>query len=461
MADIFDFGIGRARPRRQAAAVLGASIFGVCMIIAVPASARVIDVPAQTTAAPVQPVAATPNNDAQMQVMQQKLEAIQNELSQMTSGLVNQSGSNAGLPLHGFMDVGYTLNSQGNNVTANPNVPNPRGFYEGRLSFYMAPQFSDRVRALAEPNFEVDQLDGTVGVDIERLQLGYAFSDAATLWAGRFHTPYGYWNTAFHHGAQIQTSIFRPRFLDFEDSGGILPAHTVGLWGTGKVRAGRGKFTYDWYLGNGPRIAGAQPVINPVVNPSDYQTGGLDPNIFGDDNHNALAGFNLGYEFPGMLDGLKLAVHMLNGKVSAYSDFPTTQFSSTWLNTTDLNVGGGSLVYLSNDWEIMSEYYGFNDKNMEDDSKHKSRAGYAQVGVNFDEVTPYIRMERVILDQADNYFSMQANGQSYARQVLGLRYNLSQKACMKFEMMNSNFMQELGRTALSYRSLNVQYAIRF
>jgi hypothetical protein len=29
-------------------------------------------------------------------------------------------------------------------------------------------------------------------------------------WAGRFHSPYGYWNTAFHHGAQLQTSLLRP-----------------------------------------------------------------------------------------------------------------------------------------------------------------------------------------------------------------------------------------------------------
>ena len=59
--------------------------------------------------------------------------------------------------------------------------------------------------------------------------------------------------------------------------------------------------------------------------------------------------------------------------------------------------------------------------------------------MNFNASTPYVRVERTILDQNDNYFSMQANGQSYARQVLGLRYNLSPKACLKFELMNSSF----------------------
>jgi len=40
----------------------------------------------------------------------------------------------------------------------NPNIANPKGFYDGRLSFYLTPHFDDRVVAPAEPNFEVDQL---------------------------------------------------------------------------------------------------------------------------------------------------------------------------------------------------------------------------------------------------------------------------------------------------------------
>jgi hypothetical protein len=447
MADKLNIGIERAK-QWKASALLSASIFGGCMVMAVPAFARVIDAPAQP--AVERPVSA--NTDAEkMKAMQKKLEDIQNQLSQMTSGLVSQSSSSAGMPLHGFMDVGYRQNSAGKNVT-NPLVDNPKGFYQGSLSFFMAPHFGDRVKALAEPNFEVDSLDGSIAVDVERLQIGYAFSDAATLWGGRFHTPYGYWNTAFHHGAQIQTTVLRPRFLDFEDAGGILPAHMIGLWGTGKVRAGGGKFTYDWYVGNGPKIV---DVISTPTPPGSYQTGVLDPNIAADDNHSAMVGFNLGYEFSGMLDGLRLAVHMLNGDVNAYDATPAV------VTTTGVNVGGGSIVYLSNDWEILSEYYGFNDKDKGTGLKHKSKAGYVQVGINIYQLTPYIRLERTILDQQDGYFSAQATGQSYARQLLGLRYNLNQKACLKLELGNSSFKQELNRTALSYRSLNLQYAISF
>ncbi len=411
-------------------------------------------------------------NSAQIQALQKKINDMQDQLNQVTTAVASQSSTDTGLPMHGFMDVGFQSNSQGNNVMANPDLPSPnvKGFYEGRLSFYLTPHFGDNVVALAEPVFEVAPATGEETMDIERLQIGYTFSDNATLWGGRFHTPFGYWNTAFHHGAQLQTSVLRPRFLDFEDSDGIMPVHMVGLLGTGKFKTGvdDDKFTYDWYVGNGPRITSAN--INgappPVITSSDqYQTGSLDPNIYGDDNHSAMVGLNLGYDFSGeYLDGLRLAMHWLQGNIDAYSTTGTTL--TNLLNTTGLNVGGGSIVYLSNDWEIMGEYYGFNDKDKTPtdanyNSSFKSRAGYIQVGTNFDQFTPYVRLERAIFDQQDNYFSMQAAGQSYARQALGLRYNLNPKTCLKFELLNSNFMAETGRTALAYRSLYIQYAIGF
>jgi len=136
--------------------------------------------------------------------------------------------------MHGFADVGAGTTTNGVR----------KGFTVGSLDFYLNPQLGERTKALIELNTEVDA-EGGVGVDLERLQLGYTFSDSATAWLGRFHTPYGYYNTGFHHGQQIATSLRRPRFLEFEDKGGILPAHTVGAWLTGAIRAGDGKFTYD------------------------------------------------------------------------------------------------------------------------------------------------------------------------------------------------------------------------
>ena len=151
-----------------------------------------------------------------------KIDALEKQVSDLSAGLALRQ-PDTGTPLHGFGDVGLRRSGENNRYFGKGN----KGFNVSGLDLYITPQFGDRIRMLVEPNIEVDQ-SGDTGIDIERLQIGYVFSDQVTGWAGRFHTPLGYWNTAFHHGAQIQTSVLRPRFLEFEDKGGILPAHTTG-----------------------------------------------------------------------------------------------------------------------------------------------------------------------------------------------------------------------------------------
>jgi hypothetical protein len=343
-----------------------------------------------------------------------------------------------GIPLHGFADVGFSAQSF--------ESPDNKGFNVGSLDLYLTPQFGDNVRSLIEIIFETLP-SGELATDMERAQMGYAFSDKATVWAGRFHTPYGYWNNAFHHGAQMQTSILRPRFIDFEDKGGILPSHMVGLWATGKVRAGDGRFTYDVFAGNGPQLdLGSVP-----------GEGVLTINTAGDNNHQAMVGMKLGYEFSGMADGLGLAVHMLRGDVDELNP-PALPG-----NNTELSMAGGSVVYLANDWEVVGEYYRFSNKDKSGvTGSHNSWADFLQVGKNFDGLTPYLRAEKTVLDQTDNYFSQQASGQSYARQALGLKYDLNPKAALKFELLNSKFETDATHVpGSSYRSFLAQYAIRF
>ncbi len=339
-----------------------------------------------------------------------------------------------GVPLHGFLDVGYYTNSKDANNPALPDLP--RGFNVGSLDIYLTPQFEGNVKGLIELIFETTP-EGSLATDLERAQVGYTFSDNATLWAGRYHTPYGYWNTAFHHGAQMQTAVSRPRFLDFEDKGGILPAHMVGLWATGKMRAGDGKLIYDVYAGNGPAIAG---------NVLDIQTAG-------DNNNQAMIGFNLGYEFSGMADGLRMSLYGLRGDV-VDDDAPP--------NKTELSMAGAAVIYQENNWEILGEYYRFSDADQSGGTgSHSSWADYLQLGRNFNGVTPYFRVEKTVLDQADNYFAMQDNGQSYFRQAVGLKYDLNQTTSLKFELNNSKFAAEAGRTPYDYRRFLAQFAIRF
>lgn len=369
-----------------------------------------------------------------------KIENLERQVAQLGSGLSSRSSADEGLPIHGFADVGAGRSGQNNLNYGRGN----KGFNLGNFDLYLTPQFGSNVRALVELNFEIDK-DGAVGTDLERLQIGYAFNDALTTWLGRFHTPYGYWNTAFHHGAQIQTSVLRPRFLDFEDKGGILPAHTTGAWATGSVNLGSSRFGYDAYVGNAQHID---------------TEGVLDMKMAGSTQFRAIGGGNLWYS-PRSLSALRVGVHGMRGDVE--SDNPAN------LTLTRLNMVGGYGVFIDDNWEALAEYYRFNNDDLSGGTgSHQSTAWYAQLGYNFGRITPYGRLEKATLDQGDNYFSQQFDGRSYNRSVIGVRYDIDPKTALKFELNRTTRkdLADINGTGLSipddsYNEAYIQYAIRF
>ena len=91
-------------------------------------------------------------------------------------------------------------------------------------------------------------------IDIERYQLTYRVNDYFSVSGGRFHTAIGYYNTAYHHGNWFSTAEGRPIMYLFEDSGGVLPVHTVGVTMTGLVPQ-TGNLGLHWIaeIGNGRR----------------------------------------------------------------------------------------------------------------------------------------------------------------------------------------------------------------
>lgn len=334
--------------------------------------------------------------------------------------------SEARLPLHGFADVGH--------VYSNDPAAHKSGFSLGTLDIYLTPEFGDRGKSIIELAFEYDD-GGSLAVDLERMQFGYTFSDAMTLWAGRFHTPLGYWNTAFHHGAQTQTAVLRPRFIEFEDRGGILPAHGVGLLATGALRAGAGKLQYDAYLSNGNRL----------------KDGVLDFDAYRDDNANKQVGGNLRYTFGGSLEGLTLGLHGLAQKVDDSDKHTRTQ----------VNVHGVFAVLERGNWEVIGEYYGFRNEDLSGTTgTHASWAGFAQGGYTFGAAwTPYLRLEKAALDQTDNYFLGQTSGRSYQRQALGLRYKLNASAALKVELNRT--VEENALAEPTTNEVRLQLAVQF
>ena len=398
-------------------------------------SARLAELERASKAAPAKP--ATPPADRHDPAPE--VARLQESVNQMSASLGQRNGD-TGVPLHGFADVGAAWSSGADPAKL-------RGFSVGTLDLYLTTQVSDRVKALAEIAFEFEQ-NSEGSVDMERLQLGYTASDRLTLWAGRFHTPFGLWNTSFHHGANLQTSIFRPRFVEFEDKGGIIPAHSVGVWASGRSRLGVSRLTYDVYLSNGPSIRERR----------------LDPNTFTDDTPGKLVGFNLGYLPAGVAGGLTVGLHGFGSTVNAFAP------SGAVLNSTRLRAAGAYFGYDADDWESIGEYYAFRNAETADGIGRRSNAAFVHVGRVFGSLTPYVRYERTSLDPQDNYFRSQLVGRSYRRAVVGARYALDPKSSFKVELSTtreSALMQIDATGALilfvggSYRRAAFQYSLAF
>ncbi|MEO8310611.1 MAG: hypothetical protein ABI520_05515 [Caldimonas sp.] len=333
---------------------------------------------------------------------------LQEEIDQINQGL-SLRGFDFGLPIHGFADVQAAASSAADPLRL-------KGFNGGTLDLYLTPQFGNRIRSLIEIAVEYEPGTRSTAIDMERLQLGYTVSDELTLWMGRFHTPFGVWNTSFHHGANLQTSIYRPRFIEFEDRGGIIPAHSVGLWGNGKADVGAGKLTYDVYISNGPSIRDRE----------------LDFHPFTDADDRKMFGVNFGFQPSGVLRGLSAGLHGFTSRVAVHSA------SDAVVNRSHLQMAGAYSAYDAKDWEIFAEYYRFFNRDDLSDVRHKSHAGFIHAGRTFGTLTPYLRYERVSLDPTDIYFNSQRTGRSYTRQVVGSRYALDARSSVKFELSRTD-----------------------
>lgn len=353
-----------------------------------------------------------------------RLADVEHEVGEIAaSGATTRAPS--GLFLHGFADVDAG--------TRNAIVPDQKGFVVGSLDFYLTPELGERTRALFELNFEVNE-EGEVATDLERAQIGYQFGDGATLWLGRFHTPYGYYNNAFHHGQQISMALRRPRFLQFEDAGGVMPAHSVGLWLTGSQRFAGGRWSYDAFIANAQNIQGG--TLNMA------QAGLVDTEF--------NIGGNIGYLPGGSLDGLKVGLSYYTSTVMDDAPVP---------NRTRVNNYGLYATYDTDRWENLLEFYQFdNDDRTGASGTHHSNAGFVQLAYRLGRFSPYARYERAALKQTDAYFAAQNSGGSYYRTAIGVRFDLDLASALKLELART---VETDRARDEFGEAIMQYAIRF
>lgn len=232
-------------PRRWASGVVPALVVAATLTMARPACAAMQD-PAQATppppagsagsTAPPAPAPATPQTPADP-----------NGASMRDMQMPPTGDTYPNLKIVGFGDFDYSDTKH---------VEGPQGFSEGQFVLHMTSALSPRVTFFSELSFTARPDAGTgtppapgFNVEVERMILRFDKSDRLKVSFGRYHTPINYWNTAFHHGQWLQTTIERPEMIEF--GGKFLPVHFVGALVEGEVPASGWNLNYKAGIGNG------------------------------------------------------------------------------------------------------------------------------------------------------------------------------------------------------------------
>lgn len=131
---------------------------------------------------------------------------------------------------HGYADADFQRDVDGST----------KKFELGEVDLFATERLSPHLTALLELAFQTDsqQLADDVEVNVERMLLQYRGNDFFNADIGSFRTAIGYYSTAYLRGAWLQTAISRPKMFTFEDQGGFLPLHAVGVSVNGMIPSG-------------------------------------------------------------------------------------------------------------------------------------------------------------------------------------------------------------------------------
>ncbi len=246
------------------------------------------------------------------------------------------------------------------------------------------------------------------------------------LWGGRGHTALGYWNQRFHHGTFLQTTIERPTLFSFEDDGGILPIHFVGIQATGNIDLPIGMISYIANVANGRGAITDEVQLIEDLNNS-KQVGGMVTFA------------------PYALEGWNIGGNVLRDSIP---DDPGARPS------IDETIYGAHLYYVTHPFEFIWEQQ-FIDHG---DSDHVG--GYVQLAYAFERLKPYYRLDYLSIEEGDPFFvaSEEADAgtiEDLLQHTVGLNYSFTTWSNIKFEY------RYVDATSTNGNELGVQISFAF
>jgi hypothetical protein len=304
------------------------------------------------------------------------------------------------LKISGFGDVNFAKLKR---------VEGSRGFFEGQLTLHMTSELSPRATFFGEISFSPRTDAGTgsppatgFNTEVERMILRFDQSDRLKVSVGRYHTPINYWNTAFHHGQWLQTTITRPEMIQF--GGRLLPVHFVGGLVEGAIPAGGLNLNYKAGVGNG-----RASVISRAGDA-------------GDSNARPAWLVN-GFVKPDRLFGLQAGGAFYGDRVTLSGG---TEF--------DEQIAAAHVVWLKESPEVVFEYAAVRHRDRATDLVTWTPAFYIQVAHRLSAYDgmwkPYFRFEHIDINDDDVMF---ATVPSLDGSTLGIRYDASALAAVKVE----------------------------
>ena len=261
--------------------------------------------------------------------------------------------------------------------------------------------------------------------DLERFQLGWQATEDTVIWIGRYHQPTSVWNHDHHHGQYLQTSVSRPFLDEWEDLGGILPQHFVGML----IESGHQVFG-SWRL----RVAvggGLAPIIT---------TKGLEPfDLLHPDSEHHQVGYQARVS---LHPGGELSESGF-GLVAATDELPTIGLATPplpGLDHADLKLLGAFGIYAAADWKILATWYQAYEKLCSPlmCSSGNFGVGYVEAERHLPhDLTGFFRWEESADAGQTNYlklFPMMVR----QRDVIGLRWDFISRQAVTLQLSDTN-----------------------
>ena len=294
----------------------------------------------------------------------------------------------------------------------------PNSFGLGQFALFATSNLHERVSVLAEVVLEASGNNTRVVTDLERLQITFRLRDFLNLSAGRYHTGIGYYNAAFHHGAYFETPIDRPRVFAFEDEGGVLPVHEVGMTASGIVPGTGSTLRYLAEVGNGRSFDRA------ARGETDEERR----------DRNGAKSTNLGLSFrPSGSGGLELGA-------SYYRD-TVPQNAAADVN---LRIGAAFAVYRTPSIELMAEWLRLQHR-IDGGPSFANNAGYLQGSRAWGQWRPYYRYDRLAIDPATPFIG---SAGSYRSNIVGIRFDPMQWVGLKAQYEHTDEPRQRGVDAV-------------